>query len=57
MIFMVFMAAIGRVVFVLQQNTLTYSFLLGNQAGNMGMKINGTMKMYSLIPEKVSTVI
>jgi hypothetical protein len=52
-----YMVVIGKVVFVLQQNTLTYSFLQENQAANTGMRISGTMKMYLLIPVKVSMVI
>jgi len=57
MIFTEYTVVIGRVVFVLQQNTLTYSFLQENQEANTGMRINGTMKMYLLIPVKVSMVI
>jgi hypothetical protein len=57
MIFTEYTVVIGRVVFVLQQNTLTYSFLQENQAANTGMRISGTMKMYLHIPVKVSMVI
>jgi hypothetical protein len=57
MIFTGYTVVIGKVVFVLQQNTLTYSFLQENQAANTGMRISGTMKMYLLIPVKVSMVI